>query len=59
MTVPEARFLEGDVYNRDSLKEVHGFAEECAGALRVGEIVQFPRFGFARQDSPGKFILNG
>ena len=59
VTVPDALFLEGDVYNRDSLKEVHGFAEECAGALRVGEIVQFPRFGFARQDSPGKFILNG
>jgi glutamyl-tRNA synthetase len=59
VTVPDVLFLEGDVYNKDSLKEVHGFAEECTSALKVGDIVQFPRFGFARLDSPGRFILNG
>jgi glutamyl-tRNA synthetase len=59
VTVPDVLFLEGDVYNKNSLKEVHGFAEEYASALKVGAIVQFPRFGFARLDSPGKFILNG
>jgi len=59
VTVPDVLFLEGDVYNKDSLKEVHGFAEESASGLKVGDIVQFPRFGFARLDSPGKFILSG
>jgi len=59
VTVPDVLFLEGGVYNKDSLKDVHGFAEECASSLKVGDIVQFPRFGFARLDSPGRFILNG
>ena len=59
VTVPDVLFLEGDVYNKDSLKEVHGFAEDYASELKVGDIVQFPRFGFARLDSPGKFILSG
>ena len=52
-------FVDGGVYNEDSLKEVHGFAEQYASALKVGDIVQFPRFGFVRLDSPGKFILSG
>jgi len=59
VTVPGILFLEGDVYNKDSLKEVSGFAEESVSSLKVGDIVQFPRFGFARQDSPGEFILSG
>ena len=59
VTVPDVLFLEGDVYNKDSLKEVLGFAEKYASELKVGDIVQFPRFGFARLDSPGKFILSG
>jgi len=59
VTVPDVLFLEGDVYNKDSLKVVTGFAEESVSSLRVGDIVQFPRFGFARLDSPGKFILSG
>jgi glutamyl-tRNA synthetase len=59
VTVPDVLFLEGDVYNKESLKEVHGFAEEAASGLKVGDIVQFPRFGFARLDSPGRFILSG
>ena len=59
VTVPDVLFLEGDVYNRDSLKEVFGFAEESVSSLKVGDIVQFPRFGFARLDSAGEFILSG
>ena len=59
VTVPDVLFLEGDVYNKDSLKQVSGFAEESVSSLKVGDIVQFPRFGFARLDSPGEFILSG
>ncbi|HXW95519.1 MAG TPA: glutamate--tRNA ligase [Nitrososphaerales archaeon] len=59
VTVPDVLFLDGDVYNKDSLKEVSGFAEESVSSLRVGDIVQFPRFGFVRLDSPGEFILSG
>jgi len=59
VTVPDVLFMEGDVYNRDSLKEVFGFAEESVSSLKVGDIVQFPRFGFARLDSAGEFILSG
>ena len=59
VTVPDVLFLEGDIYNKDSLKEVSGFAEESVSSLKVGDIVQFPRFGFARLDSPGEFILSG
>jgi glutamyl-tRNA synthetase len=59
VTVPDVLFLDGDVYNKDSLKEVSGFAEESVSSLEVGDIVQFPRFGFARLDSPGEFILSG
>jgi len=59
VTVPDVLFLEGDMFNKDSLKEVSGFAEESVSSLKVGDIVQFPRFGFARLDSPGEFILSG
>ncbi len=59
VTVPDVLFLEDDKFNPDSLKEVSGYAEESAAKLKVGDIVQFPRFGFARLDSPGKFILSG
>ena len=59
VTVPGELFLEGDVYNKDSLKEVAGYAEESASGLSLGDIVQFPRFGFCRLDTPGRFILAG
>ena len=59
VTVPDVLFLEGDVFNEESLKQVGGFAEEAVASLKPGEIVQFPRFGFARLDAPGKFILSG
>jgi glutamyl-tRNA synthetase len=59
VTVPDVLFLEGDTYNEASLKEVQGFAEESVSTLKVGDIVQFPRFGFCRLDSPGNLILSG
>ncbi|MDG6985790.1 MAG: glutamate--tRNA ligase [Nitrososphaerota archaeon] len=59
VTVPGELFLEGDVYNDQSLKEVNGYAEAAVSALKVGDIVQFPRFGFCRYDSPGHFIMTG
>jgi glutamyl-tRNA synthetase len=57
--VPGLLFLEGDEFNKASLVEVSGFVEEAAKSVKVGDIVQFPRFGFARLDSPGRFILTG
>jgi glutamyl-tRNA synthetase len=59
VTVPDVLFLEGEKFNRDSLKEVSGFAEDAVTSLKVGDIVQFPRFGFCRLDAPGEFILSG
>jgi glutamyl-tRNA synthetase len=59
VTVPDVLFVDGDQFNNESLKDVSGYAEKSASALNVGDIVQFPRFGFARLDSPGKFILSG
>ena len=59
VTVPGELFLEGDVYNDQSLKEVRGYAEEAISTLKVGDIVQFPRFGFCRCDSAGQFIMTG
>ena len=59
VTVPGLLFLEGDTYNKDSLKEVAGYAEESVSGVREGEVVQFPRFGFCRLDAPGSFIMSG
>jgi glutamyl-tRNA synthetase len=59
VTVPDVLFLDGDVFNKESLKIIHGMAEESVSSLGIGDIIQFPRFGFARLDSPGCFILTG
>jgi glutamyl-tRNA synthetase len=59
VTIPDVLFLDGDVFNKESLKVVSGFAETAASGIHVGDIIQFPRFGFCRLDSPGQFILNG
>jgi glutamyl-tRNA synthetase len=59
VTVPGELFLEGGVFNDQSLREVRGFAEKAVSQLRPGDIVQFPRFGFSRLDSPGRFIMTG
>ena len=57
--VPDVLFVEGDAFNEQSLKVVRGYAEDSVSSLKVGDIVQFPRFGFCRQDSKGVFVLSG
>ncbi len=55
--VPDVLYLEDGTFNKSSLTEVTGFAEAAISTLKGGEIVQFPRFGFCRLDSPGTMIL--
>ena len=57
VTVPDLLYNDDGTFNGDSRKEVEGFAEVAVSSVGVGEIVQFPRFGFCRLDSPGSFIL--
>jgi len=57
--VPDVLFLDDGTYNKDSLKEVSGYVEPSVSNLKTGDIVQFPRFGFCRLDSPGRFIMSG
>ncbi|MBI2184890.1 MAG: glutamate--tRNA ligase [Thaumarchaeota archaeon] len=47
----------GEVFNQQSLAEVHGLAEKEAANLKSGEIVQFLRFGFCRIDAPNLAIF--
>ncbi len=56
--VPGVLFDEAGEFVKDSLKEVHGLAEASLADAKVGEIVQFPRFGFCRLDSPGTLVLS-
>jgi glutamyl-tRNA synthetase len=57
--VPGPLFLDGDVFNEQSLGEVQGYSEDAVSDTKIGDIVQFPRFGFCRLDESGKFILSG
>jgi glutamyl-tRNA synthetase len=59
VTVPDLLFLDGGIFNKESLKTVSGYAEGAISGVGVGDIIQFPRFGFCRLDSPGRFILSG
>ena len=59
VTVPDLLFLDGDLFNEKSLKVISGYAEPTVSTLKPGDIVQFPRFGFCRLDSPGQFIFSG
>jgi len=45
--VPHLLYI-NDKYNKDSLEQINGFAEESVSQLKDGEIVQFERFGFVR-----------
>ncbi len=54
---PAELFNEDGSVNPSSLVVRSGFAEASFAALPVGEIVQFPRYGFVRVDAPGKCIL--
>jgi glutamyl-tRNA synthetase len=56
--VPGLLFNEDGSFNKGSLREVSGLAEAAAGSLQKGDIVQFPRFGFCKVDSPGVLIFS-
>ena len=45
-------------YNEKSLERISGYAENGILELKIGEIVQFERFGFCRLDSKsGKKLI--
>jgi len=54
--VPRALYI-NEQYNEKSLETIKGYAESYASKLRVGDRVQFVRFGFCRVDSNGIAVL--
>jgi glutamyl-tRNA synthetase len=54
--VPRALYI-GEEYNPKSLEIVKGHAESHTSKLKVGDRVQFVRFGFCRIDSDGVAVL--
>ena len=56
--VPGPLFTESGEFNVRSLTEVNGVAEASLDGARTGEILQFPRFGFCRIDSPGTLVFS-
>lgn len=54
---PSELFNEDETFNKDSLRTRLGVAEGAFESLKVGEIVQFPRYGFVRVDAAGRCIL--
>ena len=54
--VPHLLFV-NDKYNKDSLEQVDGFAEEAVSQLKTDEIVQFERFGFVRIENINNKII--
>jgi glutamyl-tRNA synthetase len=54
--VPKALYI-GEEYNPNSLEIIKGHAESYTSKLKLGERVQFVRFGFCRIDSDGVAVL--
>jgi glutamyl-tRNA synthetase len=54
---PSELYKDDGSVNPDSLVVRKGFAEASFAGLHQGEIVQFPRYGFVRVDSPGRCVL--
>jgi glutamyl-tRNA synthetase len=54
--VPKALYI-GEEYNQNSLEIIKGHAESYTSKLKLGERVQFVRFGFCRIDSDGVAVL--
>jgi glutamyl-tRNA synthetase len=48
--------LKNERFNTESLRIVDGLAEKASSQIKVGEIVQFVRFGFCKMDAPGIVI---
>ncbi len=53
---PSELYNEDGSLNKDSLKVRRGVVEESFKELRVGDIVQFLRYGFVRVDAPGRCV---
>jgi len=51
--IPHDLLTDGE-YNPESLEEAKGYCEKACGKLKVGDIIQFERFGFCRLDKKGK-----
>lgn len=56
VVIPEMLFVD-EVYNKDSLLEINGFAEKALSDVTNGEIVQFERFGFVRIEKTADKII--
>lgn len=54
---PGLLFRDDGEFAKSSLRVTEGYAEEAVNSVKQGEIVQFPRYGFCRRDSPGTMIL--
>jgi glutamyl-tRNA synthetase len=56
VVVPDVLFTESGEYNRKSLAISKGCIEPSVAMVKVGEVVQLERFGFARLDEKGKVL---
>ncbi len=54
--IPRALFV-NERFNEKSLEVVTGYAESHVSKLKIGDTIQFMRFGFCRVDVPGVMIL--
>ena len=54
--IPHILFI-NDMFNPDSLEEIHGIAEESIKNTVNGEIIQFERFGFIRIEHTDEGII--
>ena len=54
---PSELYNEDETFNKESLRTRLGVAEGVFSQLNVGDIVQFPRYGFVRVDAPGRCVL--
>jgi len=54
---PGLLYPEDEKFDEKSLRFTEGTVEEAFDSIKIGEIVQFPRFGFCRRDSKDACIL--
>ncbi len=55
---PSGLFRDDGTFNAESLKTKLGLVEQAFSSLKVGEIIQFQRYGFVRVDGPGRAVLS-
>jgi glutamyl-tRNA synthetase len=54
---PSELYRDDGTFNVDSLITREGLVEPCFAKLAVGDIIQFPRYGFCRADSRDTCVL--